>query len=285
MRALLLDRFAERPSSRLVERADAQPGPNSVRVRIEAAALNPLDAKIATGAMAAWFAASLPYVSGTDFAGIVEAIGADVSNLTVGDAVFGRADPSAGGAIAGAIVLDADRIARRPSALSARDAACLPTPAGIAWQVLAMMECGCEEPLLVLGDGAVAQMVLALAGDAARRIMTVDALADVGDARHVIDAVGGELQRAALRMLPQGGHLVALTRPPDAAFAEARGVRADFAVLETDRAQLEALADAAERGVLRCRIDHRRGFGDAAATFDRYVAREVAGKIVLEGDR
>lgn len=285
MRALLIDRFAERPQSRIGDIAVLHPGPDSVRVGIEAAAINPLDAKIATGAMADWFPIGFPYAPGTDFAGIVEAVGDRVTDLAVGDHVFGRADPISGGAIADAIVIDASLVARRPLALSASHAACLPTPAGVAWQVLAMMERSHDEPVLVLGDGAVAHMAAALAGDAARRVTTLAALSDARNAHHAIDTVGGGLQRAALEQLPRGAHLIALTSPPDATLAEARGVRADFAVLESSRAQLEALAEAAVQGVLNPRIDHRIAFTDAAKTFDRYVAREIAGKIVIEGAR
>ncbi len=283
MRTLLLTLHADRPQTRLADVADPVPGEGEVRVRIEATALNPLDAKIATGAMANWFPVAFPYVPGTDFAGIVEAVGAGVADLAVGDKVFGRADPSKGGAVAERIVLAATRVARRPDGLSAVVAACLPTPAGVALQVLEMLTCDDGEPLMVLGDGMVARMAMALAGAPVVQVTDAADLGEAGRFGHAIDTVGGALQRAALEKLARGGRLVTLTAPIDPAAAAARQLRADFVVLDTSRRQLDALALAADDGVLLPRIDHVVPFDEAASAFDRYVARALSGKIVIQG--
>lgn len=283
MRALMLDGHADHPRTRLADRADSSLRDGEVRVRIEAATLNPLDAKLAIGAMADWFPIDFPYVPGTDFAGVVEAAGAAVRDLVIGDSVFGRSDPVRGGAVANRIVIDADLVARRPETLSAGQAASLPTPAGVALQVLDMLSRTDDEPLMILGDGMVARMAAALAGDAARLVTDAGDIGRASDVRHAIDTSGGPLQAAVLSLLPSGSHLVTLTAPADATIAEARGVRVDFAVLETSRAQLDRLALAAERGVLRPHIDHVVAFEEAASVFDRYVARDIAGKIVIEG--
>lgn len=283
MRALLLSGHASRPHTRLADWPDQAIGPKDVEVRMETAALNPLDAKIATGAMKDWFPILFPYVPGTDFAGVVTAVGAAVDGLAVGDPVFGRADPVRGGAVAERIVLDVDHVARRPLGLSASNAACLPTPAGVALQILEMMARADDEPLLVLGDGLVAQMARGLAGRAAWQVADTRQLEGLGRFRHAIDTTGGPLLDAAWGMLEAGAHLVTLTAPADAATAAARKVRTDFVVLETSRRQLDAVALAAADGVLDLRVDHHVAFDEAASMFDRYVARELAGKIVIEG--
>jgi NADPH:quinone reductase-like Zn-dependent oxidoreductase len=285
MRALLLNEHAHRPQTHVAERADDPIGGGEIRVQIEAAALNPLDAKIATGAMADWFPVSFPYVPGTDFAGVVEEVGPFVSDFAIGDRVFGRADPQRGGAVADSIVIDASLVARCPESLSAREAACLPTPAGVALQVLEMLERSDEEPLLILGEGMVARMATALAGDAALQMIEVRNIAAAGRFRHVIDTSGGALQAAVLARLSPGSQLVALTAPVDAAIVAARGIRADFVVLETARRRLDALATAAAQGILIPHIDYVVALDDAALAFERYVARDLAGKIVIEGAR
>src|SRR5882724_13709781 len=101
------------------------PKAGEVRVIVEAAALNPLDAKIALGFMQAWFPVNFPYTPGTDFAGRIDAVGDSVSDLRPGDLVFGRADPVAGGALAEAVTLPAALVALRPAGLDAIAAACL----------------------------------------------------------------------------------------------------------------------------------------------------------------
>ena len=64
------------------ERDIQEPGPGEVLVEIHATALNPVDWKIQTYG---YFASDFPFISGTDAAGIVEEIGAEVSNLAKGD--------------------------------------------------------------------------------------------------------------------------------------------------------------------------------------------------------
>ena len=58
------------------------PGPSEVLVKIMAAALNPVDWKIQK---LGYFASDFPFISGTDAAGIVEEIGAEVTTLAKGD--------------------------------------------------------------------------------------------------------------------------------------------------------------------------------------------------------
>ncbi|MDF9815759.1 zinc-binding dehydrogenase [Streptomyces sp. SPB162] len=65
------------------------PGPGQVRVAVRAAGVNPLDAKIRSGAMSAVFPVELPHVPGLEASGTVEAVGEGVTGLAVGDAAGG----------------------------------------------------------------------------------------------------------------------------------------------------------------------------------------------------
>jgi NADPH2:quinone reductase len=64
-----------------------EPEPGQVRVRVEAAALNPIDTYIRSGAVQ--MPRPEPTVPGCDFAGIIDAVGAGVEQFTVGDLVWG----------------------------------------------------------------------------------------------------------------------------------------------------------------------------------------------------
>lgn len=64
-----------------------EPGPGQVLVRIGAAALNPIDTYIRSGAVA--LPLKFPYVPGCDLAGTVEAVGEDVLQFAAGDRVWG----------------------------------------------------------------------------------------------------------------------------------------------------------------------------------------------------
>jgi len=98
VRAIFVHEFGGPEVMRLEDVPDRPPGPAEVLVRIHAAGVNPVDAYIRTGTYAR--KPALPYTPGTDGAGVVEAIGADVkSALKVGDRVYVAGDnQSASGA-------------------------------------------------------------------------------------------------------------------------------------------------------------------------------------------
>jgi NADPH2:quinone reductase len=64
-----------------------KPSGSQVLVRVEAVAVNPIDTYIRAGTVAMDF--PKPLVVGCDLAGVVEAVGADVARLKVGDRVWG----------------------------------------------------------------------------------------------------------------------------------------------------------------------------------------------------
>lgn len=74
------------------------PGKNQIRVRVHACALNPADWALCQGFMAA----TLPRGVGLDVSGTIDALGEGVTNVQVGDQVFGVPDflgyPTAGAA-------------------------------------------------------------------------------------------------------------------------------------------------------------------------------------------
>jgi NADPH2:quinone reductase len=64
-----------------------EPRAGQVRVQVRAAALNPIDTYIRSGAVAAQL--PKPFIPGCDFAGVVEKVGDGVSHFKVGDRVWG----------------------------------------------------------------------------------------------------------------------------------------------------------------------------------------------------
>lgn len=91
-RAVRLDSFGgpEFLNVRDVPAPQARDG--QIRVRVRAAGLNPMDWKITSDAeTAARFGLSLPTGFGTDYAGIVDQVGDDVTDFAIGDRVFGGA--------------------------------------------------------------------------------------------------------------------------------------------------------------------------------------------------
>ncbi|MFJ9532173.1 zinc-dependent alcohol dehydrogenase family protein [Herbaspirillum sp. NPDC101396] len=112
-------------------------GAGQVLVRIRAAGLNPLDAKIRAG-KAGHAQAQLPAVLGIDMAGVVEAIGSGVSGFNVGDEVYGMTGGvgRVQGSLAQFAAVDAALLAHTPANVGMREAAALPLIFITAWEGL-----------------------------------------------------------------------------------------------------------------------------------------------------
>ncbi len=91
---------------RLEEFALPEAGPGQIRVRIKAAAANPMDWKIRRGEMKFLTGQRFPRGLGHDFAGVVEAVGPMVTRLKVGDEVCGATGMKESGTFAEALVTE-----------------------------------------------------------------------------------------------------------------------------------------------------------------------------------
>ncbi|SCF08402.1 zinc-dependent alcohol dehydrogenase family protein [Micromonospora chokoriensis] len=135
MRAAVLREF---DSPLTVEEIDQPtPGVGQVLVRIVASGVNPLDTKIQTG-QAAHARVQPPAVLGLDLAGVVAAVGAEVTGFAPGDEVYGLCGGVGGlqGSLAEYAAVDARLLARKPGGLSMREAAALPLAAITSWEGL-----------------------------------------------------------------------------------------------------------------------------------------------------
>src|SRR4051794_14860690 len=85
-------RFDEYGSVEVLEVRDVprrEPGPDQVLVAVRAAGINPSEAAIRTGRVRDIFPATFPSGEGSDLAGVVEDVGAEVKGVAVGDEVIG----------------------------------------------------------------------------------------------------------------------------------------------------------------------------------------------------
>jgi NADPH:quinone reductase-like Zn-dependent oxidoreductase len=99
----------------VIEVDEPTPGAGQVRIKVEAAGLNPVDFKIFRGYIPGGYGAVLPAGVGNDYAGTIDAIGEGVNDFAVGDAVFGGARHFA---VADYVVVDTSTLSRRPDGLS-----------------------------------------------------------------------------------------------------------------------------------------------------------------------
>jgi NADPH2:quinone reductase len=142
------------------------PGLRQVLIRIQASGVNPLDTKIRAG-KAVHAKQPLPAVLGLDMAGVIEEVGSGVIGFRPGDEVYGMVGGVGGlqGTLAEYVVANADLIARKPKALSAREAAALPLIAITAWEGIvdrAKVHSG-QRVLVHAGAGGVGHIAVQLA--------------------------------------------------------------------------------------------------------------------------
>ncbi|MGE0394621.1 MAG: NADPH:quinone reductase, partial [Vicinamibacterales bacterium] len=86
MKAILVREFGGPEVLTIGETADPVPGPGEVLIRVHAAGVNPYETYMRTGTYAV--KPALPYIPGSDAAGVVEAVGAGVTDLAAGTRVY-----------------------------------------------------------------------------------------------------------------------------------------------------------------------------------------------------
>lgn len=116
MRAVRMDATGGPEVLKLVDLATPEPGPGQVRVRHEAIGINFIDTYQRSGL----YPVRLPCILGSEAAGVIEAVGENVSGLKAGDRV---AYSSGMGAYAEANVVPANRVVTLPGGIDARVAA------------------------------------------------------------------------------------------------------------------------------------------------------------------
>jgi NADPH:quinone reductase-like Zn-dependent oxidoreductase len=289
----------------LDEVADPKPGRNEVLVRVAGAAANPLDLKIAAGYMRDFFPVEFPYTLGTDVAGSVVEVGADVTGRAVGDAVVARLDPSAGGAFAELAVVPADQIVPAPAAIPLSRAAGAVTAAATALQ--ALTEVADVQPgytvLVHAGAGGVGSFAVQIARRLGAQVVTTvskagadlaaqlgahrvidyrdrDFASEVADVDVVIDTVGGAVESRSLDVLRPGGLLVAVPQPPDVERAAARGLGAEFVFHASDAARLARVVSQIDDG-LRVVVDSQYDLDHAAEALKHLADGHAKGKVIL----
>jgi NADPH:quinone reductase-like Zn-dependent oxidoreductase len=159
MQAIVYERFGGPEVLALREVEEPRAGAGEVRVRIVAAAVNPIDWRIRNGGMRERFGTVLPATPGNEFAGVVDQVGPGVTGVRPGDEVFGWTRTGAYAQYA----LARDWAAK-PADLGWAETAALPVAGGTSERVIAQLGLREGETLLLHGAaGAVGTAAVQLA--------------------------------------------------------------------------------------------------------------------------
>ncbi len=278
------------------------PGPGEAQVRHDAIGLNYIDVYHRSGL----YPQARPFVPGQEAAGVVEAVGAGVTEVAPGDRVVARA----GGAYAGARNLPAAELVKLPGHVSTRDAAAVflkgltaemlllriarvepgwpilvHAAAGGAGSIIvrwaAALGCevigtvGSEEKAARARDAGCAHVILYREEDVAARVREITGGAGV---RAALDSVGKATQAASLDSLAPRGWYIPFgnaSGPPDP-IAPLELLRRG-SLLMTRPSVMHYIADKAEREAAAARLFAAMADGRVRAEITRtYPLTEVA---------
>ena len=178
MKAIVITRFGGPEVLELQEVPSPSPSRGEVRVRVRATAVNRADLLQRMGAYPAPPGAPKD-IPGLEYAGEVDALGADVTELAVGDRVFGLVG---GGAYAEQVVVHAREAVRMPASLSFAAAAAIPEAFITAYDAMVTrgrLASGERVLISAVGSGvgtAAVQLVRALGGQSVGTARTEDKL-------------------------------------------------------------------------------------------------------------
>jgi NADPH:quinone reductase-like Zn-dependent oxidoreductase len=283
-----------------------EPGPGQVLVKVEAAGVGPWDGWIRAGKSA--LPQPLPLTLGSDLSGAIVAIGPGVSELRVGDQVYGVTNPQFVGAYAEYALASAGMVSNKPTSLTHLEAASVPVIAVTAWQALfdhAQLKAG--QTVVIHGAaGNVGSYAVQLARHAGLQTIATVATDDISfvrnlgadtvidyrtqrfeeqvrDADAVIDLVGGEAQSRSFQVLRRGGKLISAVSNPDQDLARRHGVEATFFLVNVTRRYLTEIARLVDGGKLRTSVGAVLPLADAreAHFMLERVRPQPKGKIVL----
>ena len=289
---------------RLSEVLDPKAGPGEVVVDVHAASINAADYKVRLGGPG--HNLKFPHILGRDFSGVVSALGAGVTDVTVGDAVFGVTDQGTEGCYAEKLAINAAIIAKKPARLGHAEAAAMGlTSLTALWAVEDTAQLRPGETILIQGGaGGVAgfaiqlskhlganvittasarnhDYVRSLGADRAIDYSTQDFTAAVHDCDVVFDTVGGEVQVRSYAVLKSGGRLVWIAAAPPGFQPTRKDVEVLRPNVKRDRMHLERMLALYDRSAVWPPAITRYSLADAAEAHRVSEGRHLQGKLVL----
>ena len=306
MKAMAITAYGGPEAMRPMDLDDPKVGPDAVLVRVRAAGVNPVDAKVRAGYLDAAFPTHFPLIPGWDVAGVVERTGPAVPEFAPGDEVFGyvRKDHIQHGTYAEYVAAPVRTLARKPATASFVEAGAIPLAGLTAWQALRVAGVSSGDTVLVhAAAGGVGTFAVQLArvlgatvvGTAsegnhdhlrslgATPVTYGDGLAErvraavPGGVSAVLDLVGGDALAVSEAVVEDPRRMVSII---DAATALGMGARYWF--VRPNPSDLVELARLVDTGQLVVHVSGTLPLEDAAEAHRQVETGHGTGKIVLE---
>ncbi|MFI7365704.1 NADP-dependent oxidoreductase [Streptomyces sp. NPDC050149] len=308
MKAISYSRYGGADVLEYGERPDPKVGPDSVLVKVRAAAVNPVDRVAREGHLDASLDTVFPVIPGWDVSGVVVQPGIAVDEFAVGDEVIGyvREDFLSRGTFAEYVAAPVRTLARKPLSLSFEEAAGLPLAGLTAYQVLyrSLHIRNGDTVLVHAAAGGVGSLAVQIARHTGCRVIGTasernhdhlrqlgaepvaygDGLADRLRALApdgidaAFDTVGGEALRVSAETLAPDGRLASIVD------SEVFSYGGTYAFVRPDAKDLAHLAELAERGIVAVHVDRVFPLAEAAEAHRLNAEGRTRGKIVVTVD-
>ncbi len=284
---------------------DPVAAPGQVLVDVHAASVNGADWKVRAGSYAP--ITDLPYIPGRDFSGVVCTLGAGVTDLKVGDEVFGVCDVGLEQAYAEKVAIKASIVAKKPANLSHEDCAAL---ALIGLTALVSIEDTLKiksgETILIHGGaGGVASFAIQAAKHIGARVITTASAANhdylrklgadqiidynkedftkvVSGVDAVFDTVGGDVTQRSFAVLRAGGRAASIAAGQAAPVSPRADVQSLRPKVGRDREHLERIVALVASGAVRVPEITLYKLSEAAAAHKVSEGRHFRGKLVFK---
>ncbi|MGR9141591.1 NADP-dependent oxidoreductase [Rhizobium leguminosarum] len=299
MKAALLKSYGDVDQFEIGDIPTPTPGPGEILIKIEASAVNPFDLILRQGFMAKFIPLPLPAVLGGDAAGTISALGDGVTGFAVGDRVVADFAANGKGAHAEYGVLPATSVAKLPAGLSFEAGASLVKAGLTGRQAVEALGVKAGDRVLVSGGlGTVGRSAIQylkqigaqpVAGVRPERLSEGQALAGEAlditlpaaspDFAYGISAAG-PVAANLICHISDGGTVASIVPVPEGANAGDR-VTIHELFHRTEAATLDAVLDAAVRGLLVIPISHTFTLEEIGAA-QNAVAAGAQGKVVLK---
>ena len=279
---------------------------SDVLVQVKAAGVNPIDIKIRMGFMKAVRPVEMPFIPSGEAAGIIVAIGDDVSTFKVGDEVIALTGTNA---YAEYVTANESFVVPKPQGLSFAEAASIGVNIGTAQSVLFIagkLQKG-QSVLIQGGSGAVGGAMVQMAkaagayviatasgkGVALAKSFGADEVIDyklqdvarvIKDIDLVADTAGGEAQVKLFQVLKPGGVLLSIVVPPSQELAEQYEVKASFVASNISAETLQNGIELLKIGKFKPVVSKIFKLEEAAMAQDFLTAGGVNGKVILSID-
>lgn len=307
MKAIVIKEFGAADKLEVSEVAKPVINDDQVLIKVRTAGINPVDAKIRSGAHISSKTLQLPAVLGKDVSGTIELAGKNVREFEVGDAVFGIVN----GAYAQYVVANPDFIVKKPENTSFEEAGAISLVALTAWQAIHdhLRVSSGQHVLIQSAAGGVGHLAVQFARIAGATVggtasgknidfikqLGVDQAIDykkekfeevVGELDAAMDTMGGEVLYRTINCVKPGGRVVCLPSstkddPKALEYAQKRGIELIWFMMQPAKRDLQQISSLLAEGKLRVSVEKVLPMEKIIQAHQEIEAHGVRGKIVI----